>query len=92
MEVNQNEWFLRTVIVKDTVENSLCFILKNMNSFSITELNRKVSNKKEKEGGFRMAKIRGFQMKNIKNILGIEGYGCSASLYLDGKRIGVNSS
>lgn len=36
-----------------------------------------------------MAKIKGFQMKNIKYILGREGYGCSASLYLDGKRIGT---
>ena len=36
-----------------------------------------------------MAKIKNFQMKNIKNILGREGYGCSASLYLDGKRIGT---
>ena len=36
-----------------------------------------------------MAKIKNFQMKNIKNILGREGYGCSASLYLDGKRIGA---
>ena len=36
-----------------------------------------------------MAKIKGFQMKNVKNILGREGYGCSCSLYLDGIRIGT---
>lgn len=35
-----------------------------------------------------MASIYGFQMKNIKNILGREGYGCTASLYLNGKKIG----
>ena len=36
-----------------------------------------------------MAKIMNFQMKNIKRLTGREGYGCTASLYLDGKRIGT---
>ena len=36
-----------------------------------------------------MAKIKGFQMKNIKNIPGREGYGCSATLYLNNKKIGT---
>lgn len=36
-----------------------------------------------------MASIMGFQMKNIKRTLGREGYGCVASLYLNGKRIGT---
>lgn len=35
-----------------------------------------------------MASIKGFQMKNIKLPLGREGYGCTASLYLNGERIG----
>ena len=35
-----------------------------------------------------MASIKGFQMKNVKNILGREGYGCSATMYLNGKKIG----
>ena len=36
-----------------------------------------------------MASIKGFQMKNVKNILGMEGYGCSATMYLNGKKIGT---
>lgn len=36
-----------------------------------------------------MASIMGFQMKNIKGTRGIEGPGCTASLYLNGKRIGT---
>ena len=36
-----------------------------------------------------MAKIMNFQMKNIKTLTGRKGYGCTASLYLDGKRIGT---
>lgn len=36
-----------------------------------------------------MASIKGFQMKGVKNILGREGYGCTASLYLNGKKIGT---
>ena len=36
-----------------------------------------------------MASIKGFQMKNVKNILGREGYGCSATMYLNGKKIGT---
>lgn len=36
-----------------------------------------------------MAQIKNFQMKNIKWNLGREGYGCTGSLYLDGKRIGT---
>ena len=36
-----------------------------------------------------MASIKGFQMKNVKNIMGREGYGCSATMYLNGKKIGT---
>lgn len=36
-----------------------------------------------------MASIKGFQMKNIKNTLGREGWGCTATLYLKGKKIGT---
>lgn len=36
-----------------------------------------------------MASIKGFQMKSVKNILGREGYGCTANLYLNGKKIGT---
>ena len=36
-----------------------------------------------------MASIKGFQMKNVKQTLGREGYGCTASMYLNGKRIGT---
>ena len=36
-----------------------------------------------------MASIKGFQLKNVKNIRGREGYGCSATMYLDGKKIGT---
>lgn len=35
-----------------------------------------------------MASIMGFQMKNVKNIRGREGYGCSGTMYLNGKKIG----
>lgn len=36
-----------------------------------------------------MASIRGFQMKKVKRTFGTEGYGCTATLYLDGKKIGT---
>lgn len=36
-----------------------------------------------------MANIRGFQMKNVKETLGREGYGCVATMYLNGKKIGT---
>lgn len=36
-----------------------------------------------------MASIKGFQLKNVKQTLGREGYGCVASMYLDGKKIGT---
>ena len=36
-----------------------------------------------------MASIKGFQMKNVKRTLGIEGYGCIATMYLNGKKIGT---
>jgi hypothetical protein len=36
-----------------------------------------------------MASIKGFQMKNVKQTLGREGYGCIATLYLNGKKIGT---
>ena len=36
-----------------------------------------------------MASIKGFQMKNVKRILGREGYGCTATMYLQGKKIGT---
>lgn len=36
-----------------------------------------------------MASIKGFQMKNVKRTLGIEGYGCTATMYLNGKKIGT---
>lgn len=36
-----------------------------------------------------MAKIKGFQMKNVKRTIGREGEGCTATLYLNGKRIGA---
>ena len=36
-----------------------------------------------------MASIKGFQLKNVKNTLGIEGYGCLATMYLNGKKIGT---
>lgn len=38
-----------------------------------------------------MASIKGFQMKNVKRTLGREGYGCLATLYLNGKKIGTYS-
>lgn len=36
-----------------------------------------------------MASIKGFQMKNVKNTLGREGYGCTATMYLNGNKIGT---
>ena len=36
-----------------------------------------------------MASIKGFQLKNVKQPLGREGYGCIASMYLHGKKIGT---
>jgi hypothetical protein len=36
-----------------------------------------------------MASIKGFQLKNVKQTLGHEGYGCIASMYLNGKKIGT---
>ena len=36
-----------------------------------------------------MATIKGFQLKNVKQTLGREGYGCIASMYLHGKKIGT---
>ena len=36
-----------------------------------------------------MAMIKNFQLKNIKNIMGREGLGCSATMYLNGKKIGT---
>ena len=36
-----------------------------------------------------MASIKGFQLKNVKRPLGREGYGCIASMYLNGKKIGT---
>ena len=36
-----------------------------------------------------MASIKGFQMKNVKQTLGREGYGCTATMYLNGKKIGT---
>ena len=36
-----------------------------------------------------MASIKGFQLKNVKTPLGREGYGCIASMYLNGKKIGT---
>jgi hypothetical protein len=36
-----------------------------------------------------MASIKGFQLKNVKQTLGREGYGCTASMYLNGKKIGT---
>ena len=36
-----------------------------------------------------MASIKGFQMKNVKNTIGHEGYGCIATMYLNGKKIGT---
>lgn len=35
-----------------------------------------------------MASIKGFQLKNVKEVVGREGYGCLATIYLNGKRIG----
>ena len=36
-----------------------------------------------------MANLGGFQLKNIKRTLGMEGYGCTANMYLDGEKIGA---
>ena len=36
-----------------------------------------------------MASINGFCMKNIHRTRGMEGYGATASIYLDGMRIGT---
>ena len=36
-----------------------------------------------------MASIKGFQLKNVKQTLGMEGYGCIATMYLNGKKIGT---
>ena len=36
-----------------------------------------------------MASIKGFQLKGVKHPLGREGYGCIASMYLNGKKIGT---
>ena len=36
-----------------------------------------------------MASIKGFQLKNVKTPLGREGYGCIATMYLHGKKIGT---
>ena len=36
-----------------------------------------------------MASIKGFQLKNVKQTLGREGYGCTATMYLHGKKIGT---
>ena len=36
-----------------------------------------------------MASIKGFQLKNVKQPLGREGYGCMATMYLHGKKIGT---
>lgn len=36
-----------------------------------------------------MASIKGFQLKNVKTPLGREGYGCIATMYLNGKKIGT---
>ena len=38
-----------------------------------------------------MASIKGFQLKNVKNTLGREGYGCLATMYLNGKKIGTSA-
>lgn len=36
-----------------------------------------------------MASIKGFKLKGIKTPIGREGYGCLATMYLNGKKIGV---
>lgn len=36
-----------------------------------------------------MAKLRNFQMKNIRKTRGIEGEGCTGTMYLNGKQIGT---
>lgn len=36
-----------------------------------------------------MASIKGFQLKNVKQPIGREGYGCIATMYLHGKKIGA---
>ena len=36
-----------------------------------------------------MASIKGFQLKSVKNTIGMEGYGCLANMYLNGKKMGT---
>lgn len=36
-----------------------------------------------------MASIMGFKMKNVKNINGREGYGCSGTMYINNQKIGT---
>lgn len=36
-----------------------------------------------------MATLRNFQMKNIKKTRGIEGEGCTGTMYLNGKKVGT---
>ena len=36
-----------------------------------------------------MASIKGFQLKNVKQPIGREGYGCIATMYLNDKKIGT---
>lgn len=36
-----------------------------------------------------MASIKGFQMKSVKRPIGLEGHGCIATMYLNGKKIGT---
>ena len=36
-----------------------------------------------------MATIKGFELKNVKQFTGREGYGCTATMYLNGKKIGT---
>ena len=36
-----------------------------------------------------MASIKGFQLKNVKHPVGIEGHGCTGTMYLNGKKIGT---
>lgn len=36
-----------------------------------------------------MASIKGFQLKSVKQPIGREGYGCIATMYLNGKKIGT---
>lgn len=36
-----------------------------------------------------MATLRNFQMKNIKKTRGMEGEGCTGTMYLNGKKVGT---